>query len=446
MSEVDAGLRNERLTFETDLDLLKEETSLELEIDMEERLNDFKNRKENEVATQLERQLDKREEIMRNKALIDVRKREAAIRAEIEAQLGLKRAEIRDRLSGLSDKMDAFKEMAEEKMRDAVTNQIQGEIDRDQSTLQSREQEFKELQSQDDKVDKRQTWMQAISGQGTQGMQATGTDPSLLGARSGTSAAGGRMLGGMLGAAAQQHQPSIGLAGMRSPITSAKPLSATIPLAKPVKSPLLQPTIASTTAGLPAPIQQKVVRSPLMPIQPQVQPVSTPVDPIEQTPTLVQPVSVPVDSIETPVDSIETPVDSIEQVEEIVSEEGISLINVEDELVEEIADELVAELEEEVADEVIVELENEPKTGLLKPIRAKLSPIGTTESKTATLSPVRPLLQPVKKSRGSPPKSKKGESPSDESKESMATLTPMKTMTPLKIERKKMQPSEKEDD
>jgi hypothetical protein len=55
-------------------------------------------------------------------------------------------------------------------------------------------------------------------------------------------------------------------------------------------------------------------------------------------------------------------------------------------------------------------------------------------------------LQPVKKSRGSPPKSKKGESPSDESNESMATLTPMKTMTPLKIERKKMQPSEKEDD
>ncbi len=94
---------------------------------------------------------------------------------------------------------------------------------------------------------------------------------------------------------------------------------------------------------------------------------------------------------------------------------------------------------------MVAEFEEEPKTALLKPIRAKLSPIGTTESKTATLSPVRPLLQPVKKSRGSPPKSKKGESPSDESKEPMATLTPMKTMTPLKIERKKMQPSEKEE-
>ena len=66
---------------------------------MEERLAEFRARKEEEVATQLERQLDKREEIMRNKALIEVRKREANIRAEIEAQLGVKRAEIRDRLS-----------------------------------------------------------------------------------------------------------------------------------------------------------------------------------------------------------------------------------------------------------------------------------------------------------------------------------------------------------
>jgi hypothetical protein len=35
MSEVDAQLRNERLTHETDLDLLKEETTLELEVEME---------------------------------------------------------------------------------------------------------------------------------------------------------------------------------------------------------------------------------------------------------------------------------------------------------------------------------------------------------------------------------------------------------------------------
>ena len=50
---------------------------------------------------------------MRNKALIGIRKREALIRAEIEAQLGVKRAEIRDRLSSLTEQMDNFKEMAE---------------------------------------------------------------------------------------------------------------------------------------------------------------------------------------------------------------------------------------------------------------------------------------------------------------------------------------------
>ena len=165
MSEVDAQLRNERLTHETDLDLLKEETALELEVEMEERLQAFKNRKENEVATQLERQLDKREEIMRNKALIDVRKREAQIRAEIEAQLGLKRAEIRDRLKGLAEKMDSFKEMAEEKMREAVSQQIQGEIDADEGELRSREQEFSALQATDARAEKRQKWLQSISGQ-----------------------------------------------------------------------------------------------------------------------------------------------------------------------------------------------------------------------------------------------------------------------------------------
>ena len=54
MSEIDARLRNERLTHETDLELMKEETVLELELEMEERLGQFRSRKEEEVATQLE--------------------------------------------------------------------------------------------------------------------------------------------------------------------------------------------------------------------------------------------------------------------------------------------------------------------------------------------------------------------------------------------------------
>ena len=40
------------------------------------------------------------------------------IRKEIEGQLGIKRAEIRDRLKILNEQMDKFREMAEEKMRD----------------------------------------------------------------------------------------------------------------------------------------------------------------------------------------------------------------------------------------------------------------------------------------------------------------------------------------
>jgi len=304
--------------------------------------------------------------------------------------------------------MDSFKEMAEEKMRDAVTNQIQGEIDSEQSVLQSREQEFQELQTQDNKVDKRQTWMQAISGQGTQGMQATGADPFALGARQGAQS-GGRALGGTLGTAAQQHQPRMGLAGMRSPTTSAKPLSSALSMARPVKSPLInQQTSATTAAALVEPIHQRVVRSPIIPIQPQVQPVTQ----IEQTPTIVQPALIPVEPIE--------------QVEEIVAEQEITELDIEDEMAEVILEDLVTELEDG------------PKTALLNPVATKLSVAKPLQQKAASLTPVR-QLQPVKKTRGSAPSSGKGEAPS------METLTPVKKMVPLKTERKKMQPSKEED-
>ena len=144
---------------------------------------------------------------------------------------------------------------------------------------------------------------------------------------------------------------------MRSPTTSAKPLSSAIPMARPVKSPLInQPSSAATTAALPAPVHQKVVRSPIMPVQPITQ--------IEQKPTIVQPVS--------------TPIDPIEQVEEIVAEEEIIAdINIEDEMAEAISEELVAELEDE------------PKTALLTPIRAKLSVAEPEQQKVASLTPIK---------------------------------------------------------
>ena len=262
MSEVDAQLRNERLTHETDLDLLKEETTLELEVEMEERLQAFKSRKEEEVATQLERQLDKREEIMRNKALIDVRKREAQIRAEIEAQLGLKRAEIRDRLKGLAERMDSFKEMAEEKMRDAVSQQIQSEIDADEGELRAREQEFSALQSTDTRAEKRQKWMQSISGQAPAAFGTGAMDPTALGARpDGLGAAAGRPLRGLMGQQAKE-EPRLGLGNMRAPMTSARPLAGQVPPVRNVRQPIAVPepvrTVRKPIAEAPFETQDEI--------------------------------------------------------------------------------------------------------------------------------------------------------------------------------------------
>jgi len=248
---------------------LKEEIVLELEVDMEDRLEQFKNRKEDEVASQLERQLDKREEIMRNKALIEVRKREALIRSEIEAQLGLKRAEIRDRLQNITKQMDNFKENAEIKMRDAVEKQVQGEIDSTENEYTTREKEFRDLQNTDSRAEKRQMWMQSISGQDRPQNTAM-PDPSLLGARpSLLGSSGGRPMRGIL-SNEQPQQPRMGLAGMRAPETSSKPLAPSASLVRPVKSPLVTPTPAPTTV-LPKPVQ-KMGTAELRPVVSTLQP------------------------------------------------------------------------------------------------------------------------------------------------------------------------------
>ena len=53
MSEIDAGLRNERLTFETHLELLKEETALELEVNMEDRRKNSSNARKKKLLLNL---------------------------------------------------------------------------------------------------------------------------------------------------------------------------------------------------------------------------------------------------------------------------------------------------------------------------------------------------------------------------------------------------------
>ena len=353
---------------------------------MEERLQAFKARKEEEVATQLERQLDKREEIMRNKALIDVRKREAQIRAEIEGQLGLKRAEIRDRLKGLAEKMDSFKEMAEEKMREAVSQQIQGEIDADEGELRSREQEFSALQSTDTRAEKRQKWMQSISGQAPAAFGAGAMDPTALGARpDALGAAAGRPLRGLMGQQVEE-EPRLGLGNMRAPMTSARPLAGQTQPARTVRQPI----------AVPKPV--RAVR---------------------------QPITEPA----------------------IVPQEEAAMEDVGESMLEEVTEPVEVEpVEPSVKEDVLAEAESEATmtrpTALLKPIRGTLQPlVEEDEVRTARLTPVGHMLVPEKKARGPPPSAKVGKGKTATLRPVRGKLTPV-TKTPVK----RLEPEEEEQD
>ena len=148
-------------------------------------------------------------------------------------------------------------------MRDAITNQIEGEINTAESDLRTREAEFRDLQSTDSRAEKRQMWMQSISGQGSTQV-SNQTNPTSLGARpDALGATGGRPLRGIMDGQLQAPQPQMGLSGMRTPMTSSKPLSPLpgSPLAKPVKAPIG----GSIATNLPQPVQ-KLVRKPLQPI------------------------------------------------------------------------------------------------------------------------------------------------------------------------------------
>lgn len=433
MSELDAQLRNERLTHETDLDLLKEETTLELEIEMEERLTAFKSRKETEVATQLERQLDKREEIMRNKALIDVRKREAQIRAEIEAQLGLKRAEIRDRLKGLSEKMDSFKDMAEEKMREAVTKQIQDDIDVDEAELKTREREYTALQATDTRAEKRQKWMQSISGQAPASLGSAATDPSALGARpDGLGAAAGRPLRGLMG---QQTttEPRLGLGGMRSPTTSAKPLTAPTPPVRTVRQPIAQAAgMAPARAvrqpiGAPPPLVPQEEQAVLPEAEADAEavledtvvpefedregvPPEEAVDTTEDAPSTIEEEmdelldEEPLDdvleaTVADPVDVVEAET-QLEQAPEAMEHGEEEAVEATTQLAETPAA-MESPLEAEVPDEA--ETLTEETTAALRPIRGVLSPSTAPEPQaTASITPVGPTLVPAETTESVP--------------------------------------------
>jgi hypothetical protein len=300
--------------------------------------------------------------------------------------------------------MDAFKEMAEDKMRDAVTKQVQGEIDQEEETYQSRESEFQELQTTDTRAEKRQMWMQSISGQNAPGQASTAVDPSALGARpNALGASAGRQMRGMLGAQAPQ-QPRMGLAGMRAPSTSSKPLTMPgAPLVKPIKSPL-----GAGAPQLAQPVQPKVVRTPLQPVNQLVQPKAAP---------QLEDVPLPAGKSPTATTVSEVPESTVE-VEAAVAEEI--------QPVETMVDDPVEAIVEAAGEEVAEAMDSE--SAAMRPITKVMSTVEVQAAvKTTTLKPLPPQIMP-KKARGAPPNiAREKEEPSK------ATLTPVKRMTTLNI-------------
>lgn len=142
---------------------------------------------------------------MRNKALIDVRRRESEIRAEIEAQLALKRAEIRERLSTLEQRSEEFKVVAEDKIRTQLQRSLVSDEDIEEEVrLKQMEDEAEDLEKTDGVLARRERWMGALKGASGQ------VAPSAAGVL------GGGLGGGLLGQPTSTplgERPSPGLGG-----------------------------------------------------------------------------------------------------------------------------------------------------------------------------------------------------------------------------------------
>ena len=348
--------------------------------------------------------------------------------------------------------MDDFKQMAEAKMRETIESKVQSEIDADEERLTQQQEEFDNLQSQDSRAEKRQSWLQAISGQTAQPQPQMEADPTSMGAKPGLlGSSAGRPMRGALAQAAAQHTPSMGLAGMRAPRSAAKSLGGSTPLVKPVKAPVGGSVVPEV--GLPKPIAPKMVRQPIQPVgaPPQVEdsaPVaeSTIAPSAIRRPQITPPESVPkqteikpeVESLETP-SIVKTPkldIAGITPVTEIQPE--AKEIETIDDLIEEDLDEI-----EEISE---VEIETEVEEVQIKPVVTTLTPIKKLlvaeveeVKEVVQVQPVVELpvlkpvavkkLQPVK--RGGPPTSAPGKKPVTKLQPKVTTLTPITKLKPV---------------
>ena len=181
-------------------------------------------------------------------------------------------------------------------------------------------------------------------------------DPSTLGAKvSSLGATVGRPMRVILGGSTNQEPPqaNIGLAGMRAPTSSAKPLTPNSPLIRPVKSPIGSDIQPATAAILPRPIKKLGT--------PEVSPSTE-----ELTP---EPMS--------------------------------------EEITEEITEEVVTSQEQE---QIVQETQD---VATLRPITRTMIPQQQSSTNVAKLTPVRHMLEPTKKSRGAPPSKDLGKKQSD---------------------------------
>ena len=318
--------------------------------------------------------------------------------------------------------MDDFRSMAEVKMRDSIEGKVQTEIDADENRLAEQQSEFDTLKSQDSRAEKRHSWLQAISGQGTQAQQPQmGMDPSALGAKpSSLDATAGRPMRGAMAQAAAQHTPSMGLSGMRAPRSTAKSLSGTQPMAKPIKAPIGGINLPTQAATLPMPIQPKVIRQPVVQ-QPETAP------PVVSSPEILAPAIEPIAETIVQVPDLEIQGISVEEIPEV-------------DVISPIVDTIAPEVEEEPVsiDEVLEEALDEAMEDELNEVQATvmLTPIKrlevTQQIKTAILKPVTvSVLNPVKK-RGAPPSSAPGAKPGQKpGKEATAILKPVQKLNPV---------------
>ena len=84
LSELDRGFRAERDTMETALALRKQEITLEMEVEMEQRVSDFVNKREKEMISNLEKQLSKKGNLSKKEVTEMIKTMQSEIKVKME--------------------------------------------------------------------------------------------------------------------------------------------------------------------------------------------------------------------------------------------------------------------------------------------------------------------------------------------------------------------------